>query len=213
MNFLTVARDSYTGVTNAFINDNLRPLQKIDSLLFRQKDILKGDRRKETLCLRQVSREVALEKSAWFHLANNCCMSVLYNLRRISEICKEHIENNFRPLPERQAEEFALIGTEVEILFNDIMDMMQAGAFDTVPVLRHKCEMIKDDVSDRYHRLYEELRSGNRSDLTVLYVYFNTLQETREMLSTLRKYLRAYAKLRDTEFSGRVEPETDPGLA
>ena len=213
MNFLAVARDSYTGVTNAFINDNLRPLQKIDSLLFRQKDILKGDRRKETLCLRQVSREVALEKSAWFHLANNCCMSVLYNLRRISEICKEHIENNFRPLPERQAEEFALIGTEVEILFNDIMDMMQAEAFDTVPVLRHKCEMIKDDVSDRYHRLYEELRSGNRSDLTVLYVYFNTLQETREMLSTLRKYLRAYAKLRDTEFTGRVEPETEPGLA
>ncbi len=209
MTFITVARDSYTGITDAFIHDNLRPMQKIDSLLFRQKDVLKGDRRKETLCLRQVSREVALEKSAWFHLANNCCMSVLYNMRRISEICKEHIENNFRPLPEKQAEEFALISTEVEILFNDILDMMRTGAFDTVPMLRQKCEMIKDDVSDRYHRLYEELRSGNRSDLTVMYVYFNTLQETREMLSTLRKFLRAYAKLRDTEFSGRMVALTD----
>ena len=40
--------------------------------------------------------------------------------------------------------------------------------------------------------------------MTVLYVYINILQESREMVSTLRKYLRAYAKLRDSEFSGRA---------
>jgi hypothetical protein len=38
-------------------------------------------------------------KSTWFYLGNNCCMSMLYNLRRITEICKEHTESNFHPCP------------------------------------------------------------------------------------------------------------------
>ena len=38
--------------------------------------------------------------------------------------------------------------------------------------------------------------------MTVLYVYLNTLQETREMVSALRKYLRAYAKMLDNSYRG-----------
>ncbi len=33
--------------------------------------------------------------------------------------------------------------------------------------------------------------------MTVLYVYLNTLQETQEIVSSIRKYLRAYAHLTD----------------
>lgn len=87
--FLTYANEAYRGITDAFINENARALGKADSSLFRQKNVLKNARRKETLCLRQVSRETAIEKSTWFHLSNNSCMSILYNLRRIAEICKE----------------------------------------------------------------------------------------------------------------------------
>lgn len=128
---------------------------------------------------------------------------MLYNLRRITEICKEHTENNFHPLPSDQAEELALISTRLEVLFNDILEMMSSGSFETIRDLRKKCEEIKDRVSAKYHRLYERMRDDDASQIAVLYVYFNTLQETRELLSTLRKYLRAYAKLRDTNFSGR----------
>ncbi len=48
----------------------------------------------------RVSRPEAIAKSAAFHLANSCCMGILYNLRRINETCKEHTDNNFTPLPE-----------------------------------------------------------------------------------------------------------------
>jgi hypothetical protein len=34
----------------------------------------------------------------------------------------------------------------------------------------------------------------------------NILQETQEMVSALRKYLRAFAKLRDTNFNARALP-------
>lgn len=71
----------------------------------KQKTILKNARRKETLCLRHLTREMAIEKSTWFYLSNNLCMNILYNLRRINEVCKEHVENNFMPLPPRYAAE------------------------------------------------------------------------------------------------------------
>lgn len=39
--------------------------------------------------------------------------------------------------------------------------------------------------------------------MTVVYVYLNLLQETQEMVSCIRKYLRAYAKLLDTNYNSR----------
>lgn len=56
-----------------------------------------------------------------------------------------------------------------------------------------------------YHQLHERLHQDDPSTMTVLYVYLNMLQETREMVSNMHKYLRAYAKLHDTEFSGQVQ--------
>lgn len=168
-----------------------------------QKNVLKNARRKETLCLRQVSRETAIEKSTWFHLSNNSCMSILYNLRRIAEICKEHVENNFLPLPKQYTAEYELIRTRVSTLFDDTLDVMDTGAEEAIPVLRRHCDEIKDTISDAYHRLHDQLREGDTASMTVVYVYLNMLQETQEMVSSVRKYLRAIAKLRDSDFRSR----------
>lgn len=147
-----------------------------------------------------MAHETAIEKSTWFYLSNNCCMGILYNLRRISEICKEHVENNFLPLPQAYVGEFREICSRVEILFNDTLAMMDTGGTEAIPMLRRHCDEIKDLISETYHRLYDQLREGDSASMTVLYVYMNMLQETQEMVSGLRKYLRAYAKLRDTQF-------------
>ncbi|WP_289874952.1 inorganic phosphate transporter [Duncaniella muris] len=198
--FLSYAGESYRGIAEAFVSENVKALGKAESSLTRQKSILKNDRRKETLCLRQVAHETAIEKSTWFYLSNNCCMGILYNLRRISEICKEHVENNFLPLPQAYVGEFREICSRVEILFNDTLAMMDTGGTEAIPMLRRHCDEIKDLISETYHRLYDQLREGDSASMTVLYVYMNMLQETQEMVSGLRKYLRAYAKLRDTQF-------------
>ncbi len=202
--FMAYAADTYGAVTEAFVKEDVKTLGKAENGLMQQKKELKNARRKETLCLRMVGRRTAIEKSAWFHLGNNCCMSILYNLRRINEICKEHVENNFFPLPEQYTDDFKLVRTRVSILFNDTITMIDNAELDVIPTLRRHCEEIKDMVSEKYHVLYEHLSEGDPSSMTVVYVYFNMLQETREMLSTMHKYLRAYAKLHDTEFTGRT---------
>lgn len=133
-------------------------------------------------------------------------MSILYNLRRITEMCREHTESNFSPLPPEYLEEFELIRTRVSVLFNDSIEMMETGEAETVNLLRRHGEEIKLMISDCYHRLYKNLREDSSSSMTTLYVYLNLLQETREMVSALRKYLRSYAKMRDNDYSGRPVP-------
>lgn len=201
--FLTFAEECYRETTQAFMTDNVGALGKMDKSIENWKRGLKNARRKETLCLRQLNHATAIEKSTWFYLGNNSCMSMLYNLRRINEICKEHVENNFNPLPKRYVEELAVIKEKVTILFNDTISMVESSAIDGVNLLRRHCDEIKDMISDTYHSLYDHLREGDTSTMTVLYVYLNVLQETQEMVSGLRKYLRAYAKMISNDYSSR----------
>ena len=167
--------------------------------------MLKNARRKETLCLRRVSREVAIEKNAWFYLANNCCMSILYNLRRINEVCREHVANNFLPLPPAYLPNYTDVRSQVTSLLDATLKAVDSGNTNDIPQLRRRCSETKVSISDMYHRLYQDLHQGDPSTVSVLYVYLNMLQETREMVSNLHKYLRAYAKLYDTEFSGQAQ--------
>lgn len=203
-NFIAFAEESYNVITHAFIHEDLRALDRAENKLQNKKVTLKNDRRKETLCLRQLSRELAIEKSTWFYLGNNSCMSILYNLRRINEICKEHIENNFSPLPAEYADDFESIRARVSALLKETINMMDAGNADTINLIRTHCETIKERISDTYHKLYASIRDDNPSSMTVLYVYLNMLQETREMVSTIRKYIRSFAKMRDNDYSGRT---------
>ena len=201
--FLAFAENSYRDITAAFIAENSGALNKAESALAQRKNVLKNARRKETLCLRHVQHETAIEKSPWFYLSNNLCMSLLYNLRRINEVCKEHVENNFRPLPTRYTEEYELLRTRISILFNDTLEVMQNNDMQPIALLRRHCDEIKDSISAAYHRIQDHLREGDTASMTVLYVYVNILQETQEMVSSIRKYLRAFAKLRDSEFRTR----------
>lgn len=201
--FIEFAGVRYREITSAFISEDARLLGKNETNLARQKTVLKNARRKETLCLRYLTREMAMEKSPWFYLSNNCCMGILYNLRRINEVCKEHVDNNFLPLPQRYTEEYEMLRTRIGILFNDTLEMMQSSNIDTISMLRRHCDEIKDTISETYHNVHDYLRDGETSTVTVLYVYVNMLQETQEMVSSIRKYLRAFAKLRDSDFRSR----------
>ncbi|MDE6392601.1 MAG: inorganic phosphate transporter [Muribaculaceae bacterium] len=208
--FLTYAAEKYGDMTAAFVNENAGVLRKTESGLVKQKDILKNARRKETLCLRHLTREMAIEKSAWFYLSNNCCMGILYNLRRINEVCKEHVENNFLPLPKRYIGDYELVRSRVMTLFADTLELLASGDIAPIPLLRRHCDEIKDIISDTYYRAHDHLRDGDASDMSVLYVYVNMLQETQEMVSSIRKYLRAVAKLRDPEFRSRKNLASTP---
>lgn len=200
--FLRFSDRMYRDIVMALIKEDARTLSRSEIALQRQKLTLKNIRRKETLCLKSLERGSAIEKSAWFHLSNNCCMSILYNMRRISEVSSEHVANNFNPLPSQYIEELENVRDIVCSLFDDAIATMESGDNAAITALRRRAEKVKAKVSECYHTLHVRLHLVAESEVAVLYVYLNLLHETREAVSSLRKYLRAHAKLSDPEYAG-----------
>ncbi len=193
--FLGFGAEVYRDVINGFINDKGKLLSVAEKSLVTEKDVLKGQRRKLTLCFRKASPQTAMEKSAWFHLSNNMAMSITYNLRRINEVCKEHVDNNFRPLPKQFHESLSEICDEVCSIFRDGMAAVDEDNPETIDRLRKRCEAVKQALSENSRRVYDLLQNGATRDMTVAYVYLNLLQESQELVTSLRKMLRAVGKL------------------
>ncbi len=193
--FLTFAAEAYSEVTSGFINDDNKALSRSEKALVTEKDVLKGQRRKLTLCLRRVTPEIAMEKNTWFHLSNNMAMSMTYSLRRINEVCKEHVDNNFRPLPEHFHKSFMAICDKIRDVLLDAERVIEVSQPEEIDALRRRCERIKNELSARSKDAYGYIQKGDASNLTVVYVYLNVLQESQEFVTSLRKMLRASGKL------------------
>lgn len=193
--FVEFASASYMDITQGFIKDDVKTLSKVDRELDREKQVLKSARRKETLCLRRIPAEVAITKSAWFHLSNNSCLAMNYNLRRMAEVCKEHVENNFHPLPHMFGEAFEPLRAMIMDVMKETIALDGVNDVREIAALRTRCDAIKDALSAECRSVYDYLRSAAPDRMTVTYVYLNLLQESREMVSSLRKLLSARSML------------------
>lgn len=193
--FVEFASASYMDITQGFIKDDVKTLSKVDRELDREKQVLKSARRKETLCLRRIPAEVAITKSAWFHLSNNSCLAMNYNLRRMAEVCKEHVENNFHPLPRMFGEAFEPLRAMIMDVMKETIALDGVNDVREIAALRTRCDAIKDALSAECRSVYDYLRSAAPDRMTVTYVYLNLLQESREMVSSLRKLLSARSML------------------
>jgi len=193
--FLKFASEVYSDIINGFAGDSGKLLSSAGKALVSEKDVLKSQRRKLTLCLRKASPGTAMEKSTWFHLSNNMAMSITYNLRHINEVCKEHVDNNFTPLPARFQDFLLKIGYEICAIFKEAELTVDENAPETIDLLRRRCEAVKRNLSKHSREVYDILQNGDTSDMTVAYVYLNLLQESQELVTSLRKMLRAVGKL------------------
>ena len=193
--FLQFAGENYRLVTDGFINDNSKLLSKAEKALVAEKDVLKGQRRKLTLCLRKVKPEIAIEKNTWFHLSNNMAMSMTYNLRRINEICKEHVDNNFRPLPKQFHQSYNDVCEAIVDVLKQSENAVGENCPEMIDGLRQRCEEIKRKLSRLTREVYDLLQRGDADNMTVAYVHLNVLQESQEFVTSLRKMLRAAGKL------------------
>ena len=193
--FMNFGAEVYRDVINGFLGDKGKLLSSAEKSLVTEKDVLKGQRRKLTLCFRKASPQIAMEKSTWFHLSNNMAMSMTYNLRRINEVCKEHVDNNFTPLPVRFHDSLSGIRDEICAIFNDAAGTVDENNPEMIDILRRRCEAVKQELSLNSKEVYDLLQNGDTADMSVAYVYLNLLQESQELVTSLRKMLRAAGKL------------------
>lgn len=181
-------------VDQGLVQENLRSLRRVQNSLRSEKAELKSLRRKETVCLRRCTAEDALRQSAWFHFVHNCLEQLHYCTLRMEEACREHVDNNFKPLPPEEAD-------ELDMLLGRLMNLMASAAEDLegnggqgALALRTKAKELRTAIVERRHALQATIRT-TQANLTTAYLYLSLLQEAEIMAAILRQLLRAVDRL------------------
>ena len=193
VNVLDFAANTYGQMTDGFIREDLKSLRKAVSSTNDEKDILKKIRRKETLGMRRIDRNVAIEKNTWFHLGSNSSEQMMYCLKRMCEPCKEHVGNNFNHLPAECAEEFVPIRDMLKSLLERTKDIIDKGNYEEADLVLAEGEELKTCLS-RLHKMRIERMQEENSSVKLSLVYLNLLQESQELVSIMRHMLRASRK-------------------
>ncbi len=189
--YVDFSEKTYVKVTDGFIHEDLKSLRKAMNATDEEKKMLKKRRRKEIVGLRRLPMTVAIEKNTWFHLGSNSCEEMLYCLKRICEPCKEHVDNNFNPIPSQYVQEFipmrehlcALMErTRVCILNNDYADADK---------ILKEGDDLKNSISMLRKQQMNHIQEADNTYLKANLVYLNVLQESQELVSIWRHLLRA----------------------
>ena len=205
--YIDFSKDAYIKMTDGFINEDLKKLKKSLNETAEQRKLLKKRRRKEILGLRRIPITIAIEKNTWFHLGTNSCEEMLYCLKRICEPCKEHVDNNFNPVPKDDVAEFLPIREELCELMDRTRNAIITNNYSEADDILKKGDDLKNKISAlRKHQMNHMQEADNRS-LKASMVYLNILQETQELVSVWRHLLLA-----SRFFQGDYVPQEIPQM-
>lgn len=184
------ARNNYLQIINGLINDDYKTLRHSSNALDEQKSLWKKMRRKELIGIKKIDYLTAIEKNTWFHLGCNSISQTLYCLKRMSDPCLEHIDNRFNPLPEAWIKELIPLRDQTVALLDETRRMIAERDYsnaDKVLVDANAAKRLLSETRDK-----QEVRmQTEEGDLQIGILYLNTLQETQELISTIRHLLRA----------------------
>ena len=189
------ALDMFNKIMDGFAGQNVRELSRCRKSLHKEQDNLKKYRRQEMLGLKKSPLEIAIERNTWFHLGANSDQQFIYCLRRMLEPVREHVDNNFNPIPNEYIHEFQPVRQKV----NDLMHMTQGiianGKYDDYRDILSEADLCRDELSTLRKGLIDHIQQSSGTQmLQVSLVYLNILQETDEFLNIMRHQLRAAKK-------------------
>lgn len=190
------ALDQYNDIVESFSDQNLRGLRRVHRALNDKLDELTKIRRREFLALRRSPAQISLERNTWFHLGFNSNQQYIYCLKRMLDPAKEHVDNNFTPLPQSYRDEFEPMRQRINDLMKTTAQMLDTRRFDRYRETMLEADSCKNTLSVYRKRHIDRMqRSTNSADYNVSLIYLNILQESQELLSIMRHQLRAGKKL------------------
>ena len=182
-------------IMDGLANENTRDLRHANKELKKEQDMLKKFRRQEMLGLKRSPMEVAIERNTWFHLGANSNQQFIYSLRRMLDPIKEHVDNNFNPLPEEYVKEFAPIRQKINDLMKMTAEQIETDRYENYREILAEADACKDELSVVRKKHIDRIQHTKDNTLMqISLVYLNVLQESQEFLSVMRHQLRAAKK-------------------
>ena len=193
------AINEFNNILDGLENERPRVLRKVAKELSKEKDMLKIFRRQELLALKRVPTDIAIERNTWFHLGINSSEQYIYCLRRILDPVKEHVDNNFNPLPQTYIDEFRPIRASINDLMQQTEAQISTGRFEHYRETLAMADECKDELSVVRKRHIDRIQQAKgNNNLQVSLVYLNLLQESQQLLSNMRHQLRAAKKFSES---------------
>jgi len=188
-------REQFDAILDGLNEERPKELRKVQHDLGEERDILKKLRRKEFLCLRRAPKDIAVERNTWFHLGANSDQQFIYCLKRMLEPVKEHVDNNFNPIPKNYVREFLPVRNQVRELMKTAEEMIATNRYGEYRETLQAAEDCKEELSRLRKRHIDRMQNEqHESGYKISLVYLNLLQETQELLSILRHQIRAARK-------------------
>ena len=190
-----LALEQYNAVLDGFNTQNVKMLRGSDKTLRRELDVLKKYRRQELLGLKRSPMDIAIERNTWFHVGINSDQQYIYTLRRMMLPVKEHVDNNFTPVPAAYISEYEPVRRRVNDLMKMTCEAIETNRYEQYRGVLAEADACKDDLSViRKIHINRMQKSGTSKMMQVDMVYLNLLQETQQLLSVMRHQLRSAKK-------------------
>ena len=190
-----LALEEYNNILDGFNNERVKTLRSSDKSLRKELDVLKKYRRQELLGLKRSPMEIAVERNTWFHVGINADQQYIYTLRRMLQPIKEHVDNNFNPVPEVYVSEYDNVRRRVNDLMKMTCEAIETNRFDQYRGVLAEADMCKDELSViRKEHINRMQKNKSSKTIQVDMVYLNLLQETQQLLSVMRHQLRSAKK-------------------
>lgn len=188
--------DVFNKIVDGVSNERLKELKVSYREVNSERETLKKIRRQEFLAMRRIPERIALERNTWFHLGVNCNQQYMYCLRRMLDPIKEHLDNNFQPMPKEYIDEFEEVRRRINELMSHTEQMISTNRYDLYRETLTIGDECKDELSalrDRHiNRMQQDVNAAQ--NLKVSMLYLNMLQESQELISIMRHQLRAARK-------------------
>lgn len=188
--------DVFNKIVDGVSNERLKELKVSYREVNSERETLKKLRRQEFLAMRRIPERIALERNTWFHLGVNCNQQYMYCLRRMLDPIKEHLDNNFQPMPKEYIDEFEEVRRRINELMSHTEQMISTNRYDLYRETLAIGDECKDELSalrERHiNRMQQDVNAAQ--NLKVSMLYLNMLQESQELISIMRHQLRAARK-------------------
>ncbi|MBQ8736826.1 MAG: inorganic phosphate transporter [Bacteroidaceae bacterium] len=190
--------DTYRGITDAFFREEYRRLKRADSEINEARKEWKRQRRREIIGMRRIDHIRAVERNTWFFLGSNSCEQMLYCLKRINDPSIEHVGNNFTPVSMSQAEPFIAMRDAVLTLFERTSHMLAGNEMENAELIRSDSQALQLTLSKHRKRVLDKIHE-NGVNMESQLVYINIIQESQQLLGTLRHLVRGVSKFQSGE--------------
>ena len=214
--------DTYGSMTDAFLREQYQPLRRATSLIEEENKSLKRQRKQEIVTMQRLKAPSNSPKGennnavvsgcfvkslphsgvggglTWYFLGISSCQQMLYCLKRINEPLREHVGNSFSPLPEAYHERFIDAREAVLALYARALSMLETGDFTSAEALRDDCTVVQQQISNDRKRALDSMQEET-ANLNTLLLTIHILQESQEIIGSLRHMIRGMNKFAGAE--------------